>query len=322
MNLSRTFAFVTLLSLICATAEARTADGFEGKWVWQVEGRPVFLLSFASSTGEGATLTRPGSIQLGEHGGLRRVSGPIRTEVLESELEIDALRLIGEPLGAPAPRREYLVRLIDDNRLEFRFGVSPQAPAVILYRPHDPTVILTDWGGDRIYGPTVSATPQPPNPALAALFNADQAARAGGPNIDWSIVNVEDRTRREETRRLLEAGQVASADDFYHAAFIFQHGDVADDYLLAHALAVTAIAKGRADAAWIAAASLDRYLQNIGRAQIYGTQFQIPSDDRPVTQGDYNRDLLPDSARIAVGVPDRSGQEEQKQRYEALRAKP
>jgi len=32
------------------------------------------------------------------------------------------------------------------------------------------------------------------------------------------------------------------------------------------------MARGRPDAAWLAAATLDRYLQSLGRKQIFGTQ--------------------------------------------------
>ncbi len=52
-----------------------------------------------------------------------------------------------------------------------------------------------------------------------------------------------------------------------------QHGDAADDYLLAHILAVEAIVKGDASSKWISAATLDRYLQAIGKSQIFGTQY-------------------------------------------------
>jgi hypothetical protein len=54
---------------------------------------------------------------------------------------------------------------------------------------------------------------------------------------------------------------------------VFQHGRDADDYLLAHILAVQAVVKGDASSKWIAAATLDRYLQAIGHPQVFGTQY-------------------------------------------------
>ena len=78
---------------------------------------------------------------------------------------------------------------------------------------------------------------------------------------------------RERVAALLAAGALHTADDYRKAAFVFQHGDRSDDYLLAHTLALVAVAKGDQGAAWIAAATLDRYLQSVRQPQIYGTQY-------------------------------------------------
>lgn len=90
---------------------------------------------------------------------------------------------------------------------------------------------------------------------------------------------------------------------------MFQHGDLPDDYLKAHALAVVAAARGKSEAAWIAAATLDRYLQHIGQPQIYGTQY-LRHGDSEWTQEPYRRDLLSDPLREATGVPPISKQED------------
>lgn len=82
-----------------------------------------------------------------------------------------------------------------------------------------------------------------------------------------------DATRRVLARRLLVAGTVRTGQDFHDAAFIFQHGITPSDYLLAHILAVDSIIKGDGSSKWIAAATLDRYLQAIGQKQIFGTQY-------------------------------------------------
>ena len=156
------------------------------------------------------------------------------------------------------------------------------------------------------------------NATLNALFAADQAARGVGGDGGFLMAS-EDRRRRQVVRRLLDEGAIHTGDDYFRAAFIFQHGEEADDFLLAHALAVTAVAKGRSDANWIAAATLDRYLQAIGQPQIYGTQFQVRLDGSPATQGDYDRFLIPDAARIAAGVPTLAQQEEQYQDVQARR---
>lgn len=153
------------------------------------------------------------------------------------------------------------------------------------------------------------------NPEMTAIYDADQAARADPASIDWNVLRPADAARRARTQALLEAGQLGSADDFYHAAFVFQHGDTPDDFLKAHALATVAAARGKPEAAWIAAATLDRYLQRIGQAQIYGTQFQ-GRPDMSWTQEPYRRDLLPDALRKATGVPSLAEQEQQRKEWE------
>jgi hypothetical protein len=155
------------------------------------------------------------------------------------------------------------------------------------------------------------------NAEMAAIFQADQADRApGGAAIDWAVVTPHDEVRIARTRALLNAGALRTGDDYYHAAFIFQHGTTPNDYLMAHALAVAAAARGHADAPWIAAASLDRYLMNIGQPQIYGTQFNTPLG-RNTTQEPYNRSLVPDALRQALGVRTQAEQELRRSEIEA-----
>ena len=143
------------------------------------------------------------------------------------------------------------------------------------------------------------ATPSDGNPEMAEIFASDQADRAG--DIDWTQVSRRDAVRRQRTRELLDAGALVSAQDFYGASFVFQHGGEPEDYLLAHTLAVRATALGHPKAEWIAAATLDRYLQSIARDQIYGTQYTM-SPTAPASQGRYDQSLLPDFLRTASGV--------------------
>lgn len=152
------------------------------------------------------------------------------------------------------------------------------------------------------------------NSEMTAIFNADQKARQDS-NIDWASVGPQDEERRKRTQALLDAGALKSADDFSHAAFIFQHGGSSDDYLKAHLLATVAVARGNADATWIAAATLDRYLQHIGKPQILGTQFRTGPDGR-TTQEPFDRSLASDALRDALGVPALAAQEEKRKSYE------
>lgn len=135
--------------------------------------------------------------------------------------------------------------------------------------------------------------------ALTALFNADQKARQDN-RLDL-LESMADAERLAETKSMLARGEIRSGADYYRAAFIFHHSREADDILKAHVLATAALAQGHQDAAWIAAASLDRYLQARGRPQVYGTQYiQV---DTEMTRGAFDPGFMPDSVRRDTRVP-------------------
>lgn len=113
------------------------------------------------------------------------------------------------------------------------------------------------------------------NQEMTAIYLADQAARDHPATIDWKVLWPADKARRGQTQALLDAGRLGSANDFYHAAYVFQHGEDAEDCLKAHALAVVATARGKQEATWIAAATLDRYLQRIGKHKYTELSFCI-----------------------------------------------
>lgn len=147
------------------------------------------------------------------------------------------------------------------------------------------------------------------DPEMKQIYDADQADRAGGlTKIDWNVVDPRDIERRQKTRALLAAGRLHTGDDFLEAAFVFQHGRD-DDFLLAHTLAVVATKKGAPGGSWIAAATLDRYLQSIGHKQIYGTQTGVR--DNVVSKEPYDRDLISDALRGELGVKDLATQDKE-----------
>lgn len=153
------------------------------------------------------------------------------------------------------------------------------------------------------------------NVEMATLFEADQESRRNATPDDYQNQDFvlrmieEDETRRTQTQDLLAEGALSTANDYYRAAFIFQHGGKPESYLLAHTLAVASAARGHARAPWITAATLDRYLQSIGRDQIYGTQYSRPSGGT-WTMEPYDRGLIPDALRKALGVPTQVAQSE------------
>jgi|GEM_PF-401622 len=134
---------------------------------------------------------------------------------------------------------------------------------------------------------------------MAALFQADQAVRAAPP-ADPAQVDAGDLRRREQVLGYLLAGQVQTTRDLVYAAFIFQHGNCPEHYLLANRLAQIALEAGDPEARWIYAAALDRYQMSQGQPQKYGTQYTL-------VDGRY--ELYPidpattDAERAQYGVP-------------------
>lgn len=122
------------------------------------------------------------------------------------------------------------------------------------------------------------------NPEQTRLYEQDQADRIpeGGMPIDWTVVGPRDRVREARVKALYEAGEVRTGQDYRRAAMILQHAVRPEDFLLAHEFCVVALAKGERDARWLAAATEDRFLMNIGRPQRFGTQYRSSGPVDPV----------------------------------------
>ena len=80
---------------------------------------------------------------------------------------------------------------------------------------------------------------------------------------------------------------------------MFQHSGTPDSLALAHVLAMTAVSKGQATAKWLAAATLDRYLQSVKAPQLFGTQFTGGPEASSWTMEPYDRKVLADSVRAS-----------------------
>lgn len=174
-----------------------------------------------------------------------------------------------------------------------------------------------------IVGLAASAAAQsapPDNPDLARLYAEDQRDdhRAILVDEDGNAVPLDDLRARlgelppqlaDDVRRriavdsVLAAGGAQTADDFYHAAMVYQHGADTTSYRTAHELAsrATALDPEHADARWLMAASWDRYLVDADRPQWYGTQYRCDEQglrrSEPVEAG-----RVTDAERVAAGV--------------------
>jgi hypothetical protein len=168
--------------------------------------------------------------------------------------------------------------------------------------------------------------------SIHQMFLEDQAdTPAGQPGGIAPISQAEIKARGEQKRRLvsvmLAKGQVQTGEDLHDAALLFQHGESAGDYLLAHILAVEAVIKGDDRSKFLAAATLDRYLQSINKPQVFGTQYAPMTPAQPGNAGVFkgrtwthmpmDEHLLPDAIRHDYCVPDL---EQQKRNLATLNA--
>jgi hypothetical protein len=144
------------------------------------------------------------------------------------------------------------------------------------------------------------------NTELQKLEEADQADRAPGSNkIDWDIVGKHDLARRARAAEILKAGDVRTADDYFNAALIFQHGDAVEDTELALALATTAVRidSNNKDARILTAQAWDRILVKRGKPQWYGTQFFKNKASGKWEMSPTDPTVVTEAQREAMGIP-------------------
>ena len=137
--------------------------------------------------------------------------------------------------------------------------------------------------------------PETDNLKLLELYQADQSDRD---RVYESAEEVKELKQRDAMRKtlivdMIARGEVATANDLYHAAVIFLHGTEPKDFMAAHRFSTIAAVNGHRAARWLVASSLDRYLMASGLPQVYGTQFEFNEDD-----GKYQLRLPIDDANI------------------------
>lgn len=80
------------------------------------------------------------------------------------------------------------------------------------------------------------------------------------------------KTRVSQVQKLVADDKLRSATDYYCAAVLLTEGATADESLLAHDLAISALAMGDTRAKTVVAYSEDQFMTRISRPQRYGTQ--------------------------------------------------
>lgn len=286
-----------IAALASAPAEAAVPSPW-GRWVLTAEGRPLIIVDArpcrprAKACG---SLIRPASFRISPTRAFAGVAGPARRLPIVSAVAKDGvLELSVAGLRQDRPADRFEIRPLDEDTASLSLVGLPMAPFALKRASADETVAAR-WDSSESYRVDEHLADEP---LLARLFEEDQSARQGRQAPD-STERQRDAARRADARQLLESGRVRTGLDFERAAFLFQHGDDPADYLLAHSLAMAAIAKGRETALWIASASMDRYLLATGRPQVFGTQRSgnaraLPADDK----------LIPKAVKEALGVAD------------------
>ena len=298
-------------------AQSSKPSGYAGTWVMKVGQRVFGVLVIEEKAGSYTgswTLPEHFGMGMGKRATFDHVTNQTkRTSVGSLVVQGDHLHLVVPDPDAPAEPDEFDMTLTSGNEASVQYVGVPIEPWPFA-RLQGGTVpaVATDWDPQRSY-PLKEET-FTSNAEMQAVFAEDQKVRQGwmSGNISdaqWAVISKEDAVRRQRTRRLLAQDQLHTGEDFRAAAFVFQHGDTPDDYLLAHTLAMIAIAKGDNGALWIASATLDRYLQSIHRSQIYGTQY-LGKQGR-MTQGAFSSEVISDSLRAELGVPALANQQEQ-----------
>lgn len=309
------------LAIAWCVCPAQSAKQYAGTWVLPIQGKNLMVLRLEAGSGDTVltgSLARPVHFNTSGDYVSEISAGSITERIVSSSWRNGGLVFTVEKPNDPSGKDTFVMSLTPDGQAAVRPDNLSASP-MLFARSNQTAALATDWDSTRSYALDDDGVS---NPEMTHIFEADQKARDGDmAKIDWSVVGRQDEQRRVAVTELLKQGKLHTGEDFEHAAFLFQHGGTPDDYLLAHTLAMVAVARGRSAAIWIAAATLDRYLQNIQQPQIYGTQFTW-KDNAPTTQEPYHRELISDSLRRALGVPPMAQQEERRKEIEASRHVP
>lgn len=111
-----------------------------------------------------------------------------------------------------------------------------------------------------------------------------------------SLPGVQKRELISNVRNLISCNEIRSAADYAVASAVLLKGHTAQDAMLAHDLAVCALALGNPDAKALVAVSQDLLLARLGQKQRFGTNEQegrlVPVEKE-----------VPDSMRVILGLP-------------------
>jgi hypothetical protein len=139
------------------------------------------------------------------------------------------------------------------------------------------------------------------NAEVFAAFLGDQSDRAAD-EADPNAIMGRDAARRRIVQLALASHSLRTADDYFYAGMIMQHGSTVEEIALARDLSKRAgeLDRSQGQALWLYAASTDRLLWRTGHPQIYGTQYK--KVDGKWTLEPFDRSAVTDRERARLHV--------------------
>jgi len=313
---------VAIVSLLFAAAGCTRADSratkFGGTWTLRFGPRTFAVLALRQS-GDSVmgTLTMPERFEVGQPGfRFTNISAvAVQRRISKVSIQGDHLHFLTINPKNTQDADALDLTLTGADEAVLKLADAPFDPWTLRRLPRGAVAyVSTDWEPMRSYSQEDGL---PSSAEMQQIYEADQKPRQNWlslSNEQQAAIGREDAERRGQTQTLLAEGRLHTGEDFKRAALVFQHGSTPDDYMVAHTLGMVAVANGDGSALWIASATLDRYLQSIGKPQVYGTQFKM-KPDHSATQEPYDTRLISDALRRQLGVPLLAAQQRQFEKF-------
>ncbi|MFZ6874913.1 hypothetical protein ACO0LF_22860 [Undibacterium sp. Di27W] len=142
------------------------------------------------------------------------------------------------------------------------------------------------------------------NDSLRAMYEADQNERKAE-QVDFSRIINNDSERRAAVLNLLQTSKLNSAEDYFHAAMIYQHGTTLEDIRMAYSLSNIAVILRPDHQHYqrLRALAWDRMMLQLNKPQWYGSQSMQQGADQDWKLYDIDETAVSDHERKALGMP-------------------
>lgn len=156
---------------------------------------------------------------------------------------------------------------------------------------------------------------------LVELYKQDQAVRAHLQTLPKGeferyiaeVMLPGDKIRMSKVEEILRTSKNLSSEEYFAAAMIMQHGSTPSHYKKAMELSQKAVQldPNNKNASWLSCAAEDRYLKNIGKPQVWGTQLSRKMNSSGTYEiyylENFDKHARSDEERVKCGIPTLSG---------------